>query len=457
MSREIFLKTRSKGPWSSFEAFLLKQENIHVGWVQWLGRQMFALKKNPLSETPQSPYVYVATPEIANTLAENTLIRVTDGKEHKEIQLKGSNLYGKYKAQYYIVEQFVLVDIKDLPKPYLYKSEPIEGFPTNRHERVKDFLYRLTQSWKHGENHEIFQKEIAYNLLACQRDFYGAGGIGAETFIPGGKKQIMKNFISSTKRLLPGDFKRKNDTYQFKVLLNKNDIQSTKKRRLIKNINELSYNDVSKIDTEKKTSDIQIQIPLIVPDDVKYKKQEFFDPDVMDYQLHALILKPTIKPGDIKNFTDLAIKTSQYIGKEYTEETLIIDSFSLLKIASSMCRLHLIDELKEDIIPNVKDELFNMFKEYADVHKEFIIRGNTTRWSSLTQGARLVYGELLNIDKQNKEIGVEWIPIDKVKSKFNLYSLDNALTELNEYGFIIQRMSFADILIVDHSGGKKNY
>ncbi len=453
MRRGLFLKTRSKGPWATFEAFLLKPENRHVGWVHWIGRQMFILKKNPLSEMPQSPCTYVAPPEIANNLPENTLVRITDGKECKEIQLKGKSLYGTYKGQYYVVEQFALVDINDLPKPYLYRSEKLEGFPTNRHERVKDFLYRLTQSWRQGENYELFQKEIAYNLLACQRDFYGAGGIGAETFILGGKKQKMNYLLSSTKRLLPRDFKRKNNVYQYKFLLNKKDIHDTKKRRLHSDINELSYNDVSKIDSDKKTSDIQIQIPLIVPDGISYKKQEFFDPDVMDYQLHALILKPTIRPGDIKKFTDLAVKTSQYIGKEYTEETLMVDSFSLLKVASSMCRLHLMDELKEDMIPNVKDELFTMFKEYADVYKEFITGGVTTHWSSLSDEARLVYGELLGIDKKHKEIGNEWIPVEDINLKFNQYVLGRAVSELNEYGYIIQRMKFADIMIVDYSRG----
>ena len=450
MSRKIFLKKRSVGPWANFEAFLLKPENIHVGWVHWKSRQAFILRKNPLSETPQSPYTYVAQPETVDNLSENTLVRITDGKECKEIQLKGSNLYGTYNGQYYVVEQFVLVDTNDLPKPYLYRTEELEGFPTNRHERVKDFLYRLTQSWRGGEDYDLFQKEIAYNILACQRDFYGAGGIGVESFIPSGKKQKMKNLISSTKRLLPEDFKRNNDLYQYRFLQNKNDIENTKRRRLSKNLNELCYNDVSKIDIDKKISDIQIQIPLIVPDDVTYKKQEFFDPDVMDYQLHALILKPTIKPEDMKKFTNLAVKTSRYVGKEYTQETLVVDSFSLLKVASSMCRLHLVEELNEDIIPSVKDELFSMFKEYADVRREFLTRGDTTRWSSLSEDARLVYGELLNIDKQNKEVGIEWINTNNIKSKFNNYTLNGALTELNEYGFIIQRMNFSDIMIVDY-------
>ena len=171
----------------------------------------------------------------------------------------------------------------------------------------------------------------------------------------------------------------------------------------------------------------------------------------MDYQLHALILKPTIKPEDVEKFTDLAVKTSQYVGKEYTQETLMVDSFSLLKVASSMCRLHLMDELNEDMLPNVKDELFTMFKEYADVNEEFLTRGNTTRWSSISKDARMVYGELLNINKQNKEIGIEWIATDNIKSKFDYYTFDGALTELNEYGFIIQRMNFSDVMIVDYN------
>lgn len=451
----ISLKNRSVGPWANFEAFLLKPENVHVGWVKWIDRQMFILLKNPLSKNPQSPYNYVAPPEIANNLPENTLIRITDGKECKEIKQKRKNLYGEYKGYYYVVEQFTHVDIDDLPKPYLYRTEGLEGFPTNRHERVKEFLHRITQSWRYRGSNELFQKEIAYNLLACQRDFYGIGGVGAESFVPGGKKRKMENLITSTKRLLPADFKRPNNNYQYVVLQDNIDIERTKKKMVDNRINELSYNDASKLDPKKNISDIQIQIPLIVPDGAIYKKQEFFDPDVMDYQLHALLYKPIIREKDVKKFTDLAIKTSQYICKKYTEDTLMVDSFSLLKIASSMCRLYFMNKLTEDLITNVKKEIYTMFKEYADVHEEFVMRGSTTRWSSLTENARLVYSELININKQSKEMGVEWIPIDTLKPKFDYYSIDRALSELNNYGFIIQRMNFSDVMIVDYRGGNQ--
>lgn len=447
MSRDIYLKNRTVGPWSNFESYLLRPENIHVGWVQWTSKQTFRLQKNPLCEVPKSPFIYTAYPEIADNLPENSLIRITDGKEYKHIEIQEKNIYGNFRNKYYVVEQFELIDFDDLPKPYLYNSE-LDGFPSNHHERIKDFLYRLTQSWRNAENHELFQKEIAYNILSCQKDFYGAGGIGAETFILNGNKQKVKNLISSTKKLLPAEFKVQNNDFQFKYILNSKDLISVKKRRLL--VNELSYNDLSKIDT-KTTSEMQIQIPLITPGDIHYNRQEYFDPDVLDYHLHALLTKPVIKPQDIKKFTDLAVKTSQYIGKEYTEETLMVDSFSLLKIASSMCRLYLVNEIKEDMLSMVKEELFSMFKEFADTQKEFLLQGRKNRWSELSENARLVYGELLKVNKKNEENGLDWFGLHEIFGKFDNLSLQNSLAELNELGLIIARKNFTEISIVDYS------
>lgn len=447
MSRDIFLKNRSVGPWSNFESYLLRPENIHVGWVQWTSKQTFRLQKNPLCEAPKSPFIYTAYPEIADNLPENSLIRITDGKEYKHIEIQEKNIYGNFRNKYYVVEHFEPMNFNDLPKPYLFNPE-LNGFPSNHHERIKELLYRLTQSWKNAENYTLFQKEIAYNILSCQRDFYGAGGVGAETFILEGNKQKVKNLISSTKKLLPGEFKTQNNDFQFKFILNSNDLESVKKRRLT--VNELSYNDLSKIDT-KSTSDIQIQIPLITPADISYKRQEYFDPDVLDYHLHALLIKPVIIPQDAKKFTDLAVKTSQYIGKEYTEETLMVDSFSLLKIASSMCRLYLVNEIKEDMLSMVKEELFSMFKEFADTQKEFLTQGREDRWSTLSEETKLIYGELLKMSKINKESGLHWFGLKEINRKFNNFSLQNSLAELNEVGLIIARKNLTEISIVDYN------
>ncbi len=446
MNKEIVLKNRIIGPWSNFESFLLRPENIHIGWVKWINKQTFTLQKNPLCDVPRSPFHYLTYPDIAQRLPENSLIKITDGKEYKNITISDGELFGKYRDRHYVVDQFIKMDFRELPKPYLYNPE-LEGFPTNRHERIKEFLARITQNWHNAENYELFQKEVAYNLLSCQRDFYGAGGIGAESFVLGGTRKKTKDLISSTKKLLPNEFKIQNDKFQFKFIQNSKDISTIKERRL--KVNELSYNDISKLET-KTSKQIQIQIPLIVPADIQYSKQKFFDPDVLDYQLYALSMKPFIKIDDAKKFTNLAVKTSQYIGKEYTEESLMLDSFALLKIASSMCRLYLETELKEEMLSSVEKELYSMFKEFADTKKEFQIQGKENRWSELTENARLLYGEIIRISKRKEENGLEWFGLDEVGGKFDNLIIQNSLAELNEIGLIIARNNFTEISLVNY-------
>jgi len=57
---------------------------------------------------------------------------------------------------------------------------------------------------------------------------------------------------------------------------------------------------------------------------------------------------------------------------------------------------------------------------------------------------------LLGINKINKEIGKEWIPSDDFSFKFDTFTLERALSELNNYGYIIQKMNFSDVMIVKY-------
>jgi hypothetical protein len=42
------LNKRVTGPWANYESALLKDENTHVGWIEWTSDKTFRLKKNPL-------------------------------------------------------------------------------------------------------------------------------------------------------------------------------------------------------------------------------------------------------------------------------------------------------------------------------------------------------------------------------------------------------------------------
>lgn len=443
MKKSINLDNRSNSLWANFESALLKDE--HAGFIEWIGSDIFRLKKTPFSNH-YSPFVY-RIPELSKKkIPEQGLIRVKTGDLYRKISLPPNSLYGNITNQIYTVEGIELLNIDTLPKPHISKEE---------------FLYLVAEEWVGSEDYPLFRKEIAYNLLSCQKDFFGTGGIGAETFAPIGTKQTMKFLKSSINRLMPENFKKHNDNLEYYFIEKEGDFKIINNRRNNHRSNEISYNNVSTL-----PATLSIQIPLILPDAFPHKTITYQNPDILDYQLRSLLIKPVIEPNLIEIFTDLAKQTSDYIDKNYTEETILLDRSSLIKIACASCRLNLKNRLDEDILPVIKAELFDMFKEYADVYKDKMIAGGTTRYNipmsplpskrNLTIDANKTYKEILALDKQNEEIGISWMSIEELKKRPNLnlisnFSLLNSLTELNNANLILQRKNYSEILVVPYN------
>jgi hypothetical protein len=442
MKKGINLNKRVIGPWANFEATLRKDE--HAGFIDWRGANAFRLKKTPFSNH-YSDFLYVV-PKDVKKIPEQGLIRVKTGELYSNIRLQPDSTYGSYTNQAYIVEGYELLNIDSLPKPRLSKDE---------------LLFQVAEEWAGSDEYPLFRKEMVYNLLSCPKDFFGTGGIGVETFAPIGNKQTMKFLKSSINHLLPEDFTKHNDIFEYNFIEKEGDLKITNERRNNPHSNEISFNDMSKLPTN-----LSIQIPLILPDDFPHKSMSYQNPDILDYQLSALLIKPVIEPNLIEEFTNLAKQTSDYIDKNYTEETLLLDRLSLIKIACASCRLDMKCKLDEDMLPGIKDELFHMFKEYADTHKDKMIAGGVARWNipmtplplrrNLTVDANKLYKEILAVDKLNEEIGVTWVPTETLKQSPNLkyindFTLLNSLTELNNANFILQRKNYSEILVVDYS------
>jgi hypothetical protein len=442
MKKGLNLNKREIGPWANFEFTLRK--DIHAGFIEWHGPNAFRLKKTPFSDH-HSPFLYVV-PKDVKEIPEQGLIRVKTGELFRDIRLQPNSTYGSYTNQAYIVEGYELMNIDSLPKPRLSKEE---------------FLFQIAEEWAGSDDYPLFRKEIAYNLLSCQKDFFGTGGIGVETFAPTGTKQTMKFLKSSINHLLPEDFKKPNDIFEYDFIQKEGDLKITNERRNNPHSNEISFNDMSRL-----PPNLSIQIPLILPDDFPHKSISYQNPDVLDYQLRSLLIKPVIEPNLIEEFTNIAKQTSEYIDKNYTEETLLLDRQSLIKIACASCRLDMKNKLDEDMLPGIKDELMEMFKEYADTHKDRMIAGGIARWNipmtplplrrNLTVDANKVYKEILAVDKQNKEIGITWIPTEEIKKRPNLnymtdFILLTLLTEINNANLILQRKNYSEILVVNYN------
>jgi hypothetical protein len=448
MIKAIDLSKREVGPWANFESFLLKNE--HVGWIEWQpGGTTFRIKKSPFSEH-YSQYLYAVPDDVI--IPEEGLIRIEVGELVKTVKLLRKKLYGFYSDKIYIVEGYEEIKTDSLPKPSISKDE---------------FLSQVVHMWNGAEGYPLFKKEVAYNILSCQKDFFGIGGIGVESFVPGGSSQVMKYLKSSINKLLPDEFRKRNEKYEYDFIVKKDDARVVNNRRNDPKSNEISFNDMSKLSDEMSLESIPIQIPLILPEEVLYNPyhSNFYDRDVLDYQLSALLITPIIQSNLVEKFTDLAIKTSDYINKRYTEDTLLVDSLAHVKVACSACRLELKEKLTEDMLPRIKNELFEMFKDYADTYQDAMVRGGGPRWNipiqdipvrrNLTIEANKVYKKLLEMDRKNREIGISWISIENIRTLSNLknfddYVLQKALKELNNANLILQRKNYSEFMIVHY-------
>ena len=446
MRKSLTLNKRSTGPWANFEASLLKDE--HTGFIDWRGPNIFRLKKTPFSNH-YSNFFYVVPTGIKN-IPEQGLIRVKIGDLYREIQLPHNSTYGNYNNKTYVVEGYELLNIDALPRPSISMDE---------------FLYYITEEWVGSDDYPLFKKEVAYNLLSCQKDFFGTGGIGVETFAPMGNRQTMKFLKSTINGLLPKDFKKHNEVFQYNFIQNEEDIQITNGRRNDPRSNEVSFNDMSSLPKKKDMSKLNIQIPLILPTNFPHKVVTYQNPDVLDYQLRSLLIKPTIEPALHEKFTELAIEASDYINKNYTEETLCLDALSLIKIACASCRLEMKNKLDEDMLPRVKDELLDIFKDYADTYRDRMIGGGLTRWNipmqpmpqryNLTIDANKVYKELLSMDKQYREVGIKWISSEELRKQPNLtylndFTFQKSLVELNNAALLIQGKNYSELSVLHH-------
>lgn len=433
------------GPWANFEAYLLK--NDHTGFIEWRGNNVFRLKKTPFSDH-YSPFLYAVPDDVV--IPEQGLIRVKTGELHREVRLQKNSTIGDYTNQTYIAEGYELIDTNSLPKPSISKDE---------------FLDYVVDNWRGSDNFPLFKREVAYNILSCQKDFFGIGGVGVETFAPAGSSQTMKFLKSSIGGLLPDEFKKKNEMFEYDFILKEDEVKIANDRRNDPRSSEVSFNDMSRLPSKMNVTNLGIQIPLILPDDVIYRSLDYYNQDVMDYQLRALLIKPIIEPTLIEKFTDLAIQTSEYVNKNYTEETLLLDRLAHIKIACASCRLELKDKLTEDMLPRIKDELSEMFKEYADTYRDRMLAGGVARWNipmqplserhNLTIDANKVYRELLGMDKQNKEIGITWMSSDEVKKRPNLkcindFTLQKAFIELNNANLILQRKNYSELFVINY-------
>jgi len=437
----VKFSSRVSGHWSNFESFLLKNENVHVGWMDWTTDKTFRLKKNPLTKHPLSPYTYIINPGVKIPFDEG-LIRVTPEKIVRDVQIPQGKIYGTFSGNFCIVDSYEPVDLGILPKPYLSKGE---------------FLYRITDNWK-GDVNKLFSKEIAINILSCPKSSYGIGGIGGQSLTPyGGKKEII-NLNNSIKNLLPGDFLSKNKTYMYKPIKTNRDAQITNSDVKKGVSEEISFNYLFNLSPESQSYSMPTQIPLIVPE-AKYRPDKWgLDRDILDYQLSALLLTPYIEESTQNILMKTVTKTAQDILMKSNIQAPL-DNSGLLRLAKSWCRLEFKQSISEDDFTKIKNDFQEIFKEYFDIVEDANKIGKTYR-VPLTQlpnkmkisiKSNKIYRYIKDLSRNQgyRRVSKEIIRKEIPEKEISNYDLDNGLTELVNTGYLLMYKNYTEFEIVN--------
>ena len=440
MSVSIKLDKREKGPWTNFESYLMKKENEHMGWIDWVDDKSFIIQKNPFSKHPKSPYTYLV-PEGVTIPREEGLIRVIPDKIIKEVDFLKNKIYASFSKQFCIVEGYEPIKQDSLPRPYLSKDE---------------FIARLTEDW-YGGYSKIFGTELAINLLSCPKSNYGVGGIGAQSFAPYGKRKDLLGLNKSINDLLPKEFLMVNRHYQYRPIKTKDDETNVNSQINRGVSDEISYNYLFNVNPELSSSIMPTQIPIVIPE-INYKSGKWgLDRDVLDYQMGAMLLYPDINV----NIQDKFVKMVYKIGKELLQNApnqLPLDNSGLIRLLKAWGRLEYKSQIDEDDFYKMKKDMEEPFKEFFDVIEDAKITNMTYNYPltptlgkrHLSLNANKVYR---NIKQISREIGFNRITKETIRRKIPInevsqYDLDNALIELVNAGYLLMFKNYTEFEIV---------
>jgi len=366
MQKKFRLDKREIGPWTSFEQYLLKKENTHVGWIEWIDSKSFRLKKNPFSNHPMSPYTYLVPDEVHIPIEEG-LIRILEEKIVKNIKVSRKKLSGTYNEQFCIVAGYEPLKPNELPKPYLKKD---------------DFLNRILHDWELG-NKKTFGIELALNVLSCPKSVYGIGGIGAQSFSPHGSKQHLRTLDKAIQNLLPYDFLKQNKAFQYNSIKTIDEERKVNLRVRKAVSNEISYNYLFTLGPEAQSATMPTQIPIVLPEGFYAGSKWGLDPDIMDYQMGALLIQPQIDEHIQKQLQNLIQNIGSDMLRDIPEEHSI-DYSGILRLSKAWARLQFKWDLHEDDFTKMKNDLEEPFKEFFDLVEDAKITGRTY-YAPLTQ------------------------------------------------------------------------
>lgn len=401
----------------------------HTGWVRFVGHRKVRLRKNPFLP-PEASRTYHLPDDIV--LDENELVELEVSGPLRRVTSfdQRSPFVGDYE-DHYLVEAVRQLK-EELPRPYLDREE---------------FLYRLVINWPGGEQDHL-DKALALQLLSCPRTPLGPGGIGTQSFDLTGESKALDNLKKTLGTHLPTEFSRPNERYELDFLSTKEDVTSLRRRIVAGEVEEASYNYLKMVDPSHHP--LPQHVPTILYNSQYVPRSTDPDPDVLEYQLYGLMLRPVVSEEMIVRIEKTLIDILEESDPSLAGYNVPFDQDALGKIAMALCRLYRKDRLTEEMLDQSRAWFKDMYRQFADLRMYYSRPGGPARLGSEvhTSYSHQVMGPhdnevLREIHRGVNEVGLDYVSYSGIynalKDRLTATQVRDSLQRLISNGLIISR------------------
>ena len=426
---QVSLLSRTNGPWAGFERKVIAA-GPHVGWVKFSGLRRFNLRKSPFlpADTRRTYHL----PEDIE-IYEDELVELEVGQPLRRISsLEKRSTFARDFEEHYLVENVRRRSL-EMPRPYLDRGE---------------FLHRLVENWKGGEADHL-DKALALQMLSCPRTPLGPGGIGTQSFDLSGEPKALDHLRRTLVRHLPLEFSRPNGRFELAFLSSREDISALRGRIASDRVEEASYNYLKMVDPSHHP--LPQQVPTVLYNASYAPRSTEPDPDVIEYQLYGLMLRPVVSDAMIGQIESTLNDILEESDPTYAGYNIPFDQDALAKIAMALCRLYQKDRLSEDMLDRSRSWFKEMYRQFADLRMYYSRPGGSTRLSPEvdTSYAHKVLGPhdnevLREIYRGVNEVGLDYVSYAGLKKalrpkKITASQVRDSLQRLISNGLIISK------------------
>lgn len=357
---QVSLRARVTGPWAGFERKVIGS-GPHVGWVKFVGERRIRLRKSPFLP-PEAGRTYHLPDDVAVDEEELVELEVSGPLRKVSALERRTTVAGEFE-DHYLVEAVRRVRA-EMPRPYLERD---------------DFLDRLVLNWKGGQSDHL-DKALALQLLSCPRTPLGPGGIGTQSFDLTGEAKALDHLRRTLLGHLPAEFSRPNRRYELDFLSAQQDVSALRRRIAGGEVEEASYNYLKMVDPSHHP--LPQHVPTILYNAHYVPRSTDADPDVLEYQLYGLLLRPAVGEDMIARIERTMVDILEESDPSLAGYNVPFDRDALAKIAMALCRLYQKDRLSEEMLDQSKAWFKDMYRQFADLRLHYARPGGSSRIGS---------------------------------------------------------------------------